>query len=393
MINGCTNGTNCESYVESNHNTTLVSDEEQNIYAQASQNIAVAILQFLQLYYTPVLVILGCVGNTLSVFVFFGTKLKKLSSSYYLAALAISDSGFLIAQFVTWLNLVHVPLFNKAGFCQMAIYFSHICSFLSVWLVVLFTIERFIAVRYPLHRPAVCTVARAKLFISCLTMIALPTYGPYFIIAAPQMITDTNNNKTVTMQVCTLVPQWIDLASVLNHIDFFLTLILPFCTIVVLNTLICRTVHRLGRVRRTMTLTTRKRFLNRAHSRRSTESHISRTFSHRTSAPSQSKVTQMLLVVSTVFICLNLPSYLLRIWVYVNKKSDPMANDDIVMVLLQHYSNILFATNFGINFVLYCISGQNFRKALCSLFCPKRVRRKQEHTQATGPCPLLPDTN
>lgn len=123
------------------------------------------------------------------------------------------------------------------------------------------------------------------------------------------------------MQVCTLVPQWIELASVLNHIDFFSTLILPFCTIVVLNTLICRTVHRLGRVRRTMTLNTRKRFLNRNHSRRSNESHIDRTFSHRSAAPSQSKVTQMLLVVSTVFICLNLPSYLLRIWVYVNKVS------------------------------------------------------------------------
>lgn len=61
-----------------------------------------------------------------------------------------------------------------------------------------------------------------------------------------------------------------------------------------------------------------------------------------------------------------------------------MANDDIVMVLLQHYSNVLFATNFGINFILYCISGQNFRKALHTLFCPNRVRRKQEHTQATG---------
>lgn len=113
-----------------------------------------------------------------------------------------------------------------------------------------------------------------------------------------------------------------DLASVLNHVDFFLTLILPFCTIVVLNTLICKTVHRLGRVRRTMTLTTRKRFMNRQNSRRSTDGQINRAFSHRTTnTPSQSKVTQMLLVVSTVFICLNLPSYLLRIWVYVNKVS------------------------------------------------------------------------
>lgn len=91
-------------------------------------DLAIDILQLIQLYYMPVLVILGCVGNTLSVLVFFGTKLKKLSSSYYLAALAFSDTGFLVAQFITWLNLVNVPLFKKSGFCEMAIYFSHVST-------------------------------------------------------------------------------------------------------------------------------------------------------------------------------------------------------------------------------------------------------------------------
>lgn len=30
-------------------------------------------------------------------------------------------------------------------------------------------------------------------------------------------------------------------------------------------------------------------------------------------------------------------------------------------VLVQYYCYLFFITNFGINFVLYCISGQNFR--------------------------------
>lgn len=105
-----------------------------------------------------------------------------------------------------------------------------------------------------------------------------------------------------------------------NHIDVFFTLILPFCIIVTLNTLICRTVHQLAHVRRTMTLTTRRRFTNGRHnSRRSSDGYPSRSLSHRTNANSQSKVTHMLLVVSTVFICLNLPSYILRLWLYVNE--------------------------------------------------------------------------
>lgn len=113
MINGC-NETVCSDYEFTDDNF------------QPESSSAAVILQVIQLYYTPVLVILGCVGNTLSVFVFFGTKLKKLSSSYYLAALAFSDTGFLIAQFITWLNMVNVPLFKKPGFCQLAIYCSHV---------------------------------------------------------------------------------------------------------------------------------------------------------------------------------------------------------------------------------------------------------------------------
>ncbi|KAK7572009.1 hypothetical protein V9T40_014481 [Parthenolecanium corni] len=296
-------------------------DQDLNEHIEYQLGIAGLILQYIQLYYTPTLIVLGCIGNVLSVFVFFSTKLRKHSSSYYLSALAFSDTGFLVAQFITWLNLVDIPIFKKSGFCQMAIYSSQVCSFLSVWLVVLFTVERFIAVRYPLHRPVVCTVARAKTFICILTMIALPAYSPYFVMAAPQVKVETANNETFTTEGCYLVDKYADMAFYYNHIDVFFTLILPFCIIVTLNTLICRTVHQLAHVRRTMTLTTRRRLPNGRHnnSRRSSDGYVSRTFSHRTSANSQSKVTHMLLVVSTVFICLNLPSYILRLWLYVNE--------------------------------------------------------------------------
>ena len=117
MINGC-NETNCLDLVFANGN--------YDNQTRTQQCLAEELLLALQLYYTPVLVILGCVGNTLSVFVFFGTKLKKLSSSYYLAALAVSDTVFLVTEFITWLNMVDVPLFKQSGFCELAVYFSHV---------------------------------------------------------------------------------------------------------------------------------------------------------------------------------------------------------------------------------------------------------------------------
>lgn len=136
-------------------------------------------------YYTPGLVLVGSIGNILSVLVFFKTKLRKLSSSFYLAALGISDTCFLIGAFISWLNYVNIKIYNQEYYCQFFTYFSGLCSFLSVWFVVAFTVERFIAVLYPLKRQTMCTVRRAKIVLCCLIVLGAIISTPYLIYSAP----------------------------------------------------------------------------------------------------------------------------------------------------------------------------------------------------------------
>uniref|UniRef100_A0A1B6D8L9 G-protein coupled receptors family 1 profile domain-containing protein n=1 Tax=Clastoptera arizonana TaxID=38151 RepID=A0A1B6D8L9_9HEMI len=342
-------------------------------YANATPGAQV-LLQGFQMYYTPLLVALGIVGNCLSVFVFFRTKLRKLSSSYYLSALATSDSGFLISVFITWLDLIDVPVFNMPIVCQLSVYLGQACSFLSVWFVVAFTVERFIAVRYPLKRPSMCTVTRAKAVLVVLSIFSFTLCSPYLLISAPETRVNPNSNSTV--EVCTVVLSWMDVARTLNYVDLVLTLLLPFLLIVVLNTLISKTVWRLARIRRSMTLSSKKR--DSSHFLGEVKRPTLARAQSRTSS-SQTKVTEMLLIVSTVFICLNLPSYVIRVWAFVSEAMHTQPSD---IIILQHYFNLLFTTNFGINFALYCVSGQNFRRALVSLFCP-RYRRRHDNTQVT----------
>ncbi|CAB0000261.1 unnamed protein product, partial [Nesidiocoris tenuis] len=57
-----------------------------------------------------------------------------------------------------------------------------VCSFLSVWFIVAFTVERFIAVRYPLKRPSLCTVSKAKIVLVSLSLAASICYTPYIFI-------------------------------------------------------------------------------------------------------------------------------------------------------------------------------------------------------------------
>jgi hypothetical protein len=265
------------------------------------------VVEGIELCYSLTLIVLGTLGNCISVLVFFTTKLRKLSSSFYLAALAVSDTGFLIALFVSWLNSLGVPLFNNYGVCEMNNYLTYVCSFLSAWLVVAFTVERFIAVRYPLRRPSMCTVARAKAVLASLTALAL-------ILNVPNLWStqiEIRDNKPI----CSLNPRFTVLATVINHVDFVVTFILPFFVIATLNAWISLMVWQLARIRRVLTLTSARPSDSQCRRHQGLTHHATQC------SNSQTKVTKMLLVVSTVFLCLNLPSYVLRVRVYVQVRN------------------------------------------------------------------------
>jgi hypothetical protein len=62
------------------------------------------VVEALDLYLIPIIVGVGIVGNTVSFLVFTATYLRRMSSSVYLAALAVVDTVFLILVFLTWLS-------------------------------------------------------------------------------------------------------------------------------------------------------------------------------------------------------------------------------------------------------------------------------------------------
>ncbi|KAJ8675540.1 hypothetical protein QAD02_011326 [Eretmocerus hayati] len=91
------------------------------------------ILGLLQKYYLPFLMVAGSLGNFLSMFVLLTTKMRRSSSSLYLAALAFSDTGFLARTFINWLQHLDIQIANQQVFCQMVSYFAFVFGFLSSW--------------------------------------------------------------------------------------------------------------------------------------------------------------------------------------------------------------------------------------------------------------------
>lgn len=207
-------------------------------------------LQFLYTYYIPFIIAIGFVGNFLSALVFLTTHLKMRSSSYYLAALSISDFGFLFVVLLVFCSYNNIfEVFNRNGWCQFFVYLSSVCASMSVWLTVAFTVERFIAIKYPLQRPYICTVSRAKMIVIFVTMLALITHLYIFWIAGLiqtsfndniDNINDNNISSNIKIMECEMLPDYEHFAKIVNFIDTVLTLIVPLLLIITMNTMIAR---------------------------------------------------------------------------------------------------------------------------------------------------------
>lgn len=176
----------------------------------------------------------GLLGNVVSGVVFLNTHLRMRSSSYYLAALSATDFSFLLMLLLVWLNSnAGVQVFNKNGWCQVLVYISSVCGFLSSWLIVAFTVERFIAVQYPLHRPRMCTVARAKAIVCCLVVFALILHSYSFVTAGLVKQYDGS-------EVCHMLEDYRETMRIMNIVDCLVSLIIPLILITSMNSMIGR---------------------------------------------------------------------------------------------------------------------------------------------------------
>lgn len=110
---------------------------------------------------------LGVTGNILAIIVLTKRRMIMSSTNNYLAALAISDLTYLVLTLL--LNTLLHPCFLDTSLSDIV---HTICrpiadfaSNTSVWLTVTFTVERWVAISYPLQSRTWCTVHRARKII------------------------------------------------------------------------------------------------------------------------------------------------------------------------------------------------------------------------------------
>ena len=368
--------------------------------------------RYMDFYFVPCVIALGLIGNTLSFLVFVLTNLKRLSSSVYLAALSISDSGFLICVFFSWSNNINITIYHKPGWCQAFVYMTYIFGFLSVWYIVAFSCERFIAVRWPFKRSAICTPRKARIVVVSLAIFALVAYS--FALWTSEVA------PWYGMFMCFPKEKYRNLVGKLNNIDTIVTLVVPFITILFCNSWIVFSVRSFSSHKqqqlwqfqngRSLTDKMEKKMASRTQSVSSNLSSLTlptapphqrlasslsghsvssvgsqRTNLIRTSSAacssqrrsngnqrhlcdsrrqSQLHVTKMLLVVSSIFLLFNLPCHVIRLYDFFQRLINKSYLTSLPIIRLQKIFTYVYYVNFSINFLLYNLCGKNFRRAL-----------------------------
>lgn len=304
---------------------------------------------------TPIICALGLLGNIVATTVFLNASQRKTSCSLYLAARSISDSGFLLALLIVCMSDLGLNAFNIQGICQVVIFLTYICGFLSVWLVVMVTVENYVRICRPFSVNTYCNTKIAKIVIVSLIITALVVYN--FPLWTTGIVVNISNGE----KQCSRLKIFDTINQIVTYADTVLTLVVPTLVIVTLMVAITYSIleliHRQARLKRPR--------LNNNEQRRSSP---------------QSKVTKLLFAVSFVFVFLTIPSHVIRLQMLIKYLYKDTQCSTMAELSAQKIFQLLYYLSFSVNIIIYVIFGDTFRKVLCShLMCVKKFRRNSDY--------------
>ena len=307
----------------------------------------------LYVYGIPIICIFGIVGNILSFKVFVFTSFGKYSSSIYIAALSLSDTVFLWSLLLSWLGNGRIGVYygHYPVWCHLMIYVTYVCSFLSVWYVVLIMVDRYIVVCHSLHVPNWCSKTRARVATGTVSMFGILLYAHTFFTA------------DVMGKNCSIQPKpfMIQIVSIVIYVDTAITFVIPFAIIFILNIIVLYSI-RTFRTEQSIKLKDR----NSSKASKAPANVLSKA---------QYRITRTFILVALMLLVTNVPSHGIRFYIIIKSL---IQEENSVLAQAQHICQIVYYTNFATNFLLYSVSSRLFRKYLsCTYLCCCLCRRRR----------------
>ncbi|CAF0861279.1 unnamed protein product, partial [Didymodactylos carnosus] len=349
---------------------------------QSNDDSAAEFRTLLTRYYYPFLVVWGTVGNVLCLKVLLRKKFLKNSTCQYLAVLAVIDILFIYTRSSRYLYryFFSVDLRNTSKWiCRIFIFFSSALSHIASWILVVVSFDRYLIITNRYRRRSVdhrvllstmiliivvCFFNAHYFFILGKTMtfprIDRSKLSQFNLTAYSSLSFDSSSHEETSASLSQLyIPlknetRFVCIAR--DDFDQFFRLYIPIFDILLVAAvpflLLC--FSNLSIIVFTMRT-------NRALQRRG----VIRKQSHRR----HQRLTVMLLSVTCVFLCLTCPSV---IYICVNKIMYSGSSTQSMMPAAKLFTvdilESLWYTKHAINFILYTLSGSDFRREFLKLF-------------------------
>ena len=306
----------------------------------------------------PLTGMIGLVGNTLSGLVMFHKDNRHVSCYFYMGVLAITDSMYLLAA--TTYNIMQsiprlvIPYYIHQRICSSFWPIMTGSALCGTYIILAMTLDRLIAVKWPLKSLTWCTLKRARISTISIVMFCFLVKLPYGWLTKPVP-------SCVSFQV-----ERTNMVQAYYWINSTVSCYIPFTILFILNLLIIQTMRKRGKYFESM-----KSSETGSGPMTSETPSRSEDTKDAKKARAEKSMTRMLLFVTFSFLILNSPVYIFYIvYLFVSPMASSAAFAEYY--LIANICAFMFTMNFSINFYLYCLAGSKFRKDLrkmCSNFC------------------------
>ncbi len=179
------------------------------------------VLTLMQMYYTPSIIGIGFIGNFFAILICARSNLSKFSYVNYLMALYIADSCYLFNLLCLWLAENGVNIYKLGAWCHFVIFLSQSSSFLSLWYLTAFLLDRFISLQLHFWERTLCTTVKSKVIVIGFAMIAIAVF---LNISLTVGVIIAPGPKVFCRPLRRFFHSW----EILGRIDIFINCIFPY---------------------------------------------------------------------------------------------------------------------------------------------------------------------
>ena len=322
-----------------------ISNNAGTFFQQLATYQTYQVAKIINNYKFYILLVLACIGNGLSIYA-VRHRIKTSSSCFYIVNLAVCDSLVIFNKVAYYiLSRFYIDLGHWG--CKISSYITNASLCWSVWLVVLMTCERFVAIIWPLKAMTWLSVKRAKLMVVAIYVTMAAFNSAYLVTSTSLYLGGSARCGTLGKYRELFNKTWIPMeTSVVTYI--------PLILIFLLNVSMILKIKEARRKQAELRVESQE---------------------------NSGQVTAMLLTVSIAFFVLTIPRSLFLIlvkqgiWDYM---ATPYSYS--VYLLINTILRLLADLNHCVNFLLYVASGSSFRKEirkLCPCSCKHNVSNSQ----------------